>query len=229
MKFYFNLNKLNRMCAQFKIQMTKDELEELGIHISNSFDSINERILPSKTAPVIVKSSQNLKLTGMRFSLVPSWSKESKLKFATHNARIETVLEKPTWRKPFESQHCVVPMTGFFESVYDGAKAGNIIQFHKPDKTLLFAAGVFDFWKNPILETDSFFSFSILTTEPTKFILENGHDRSPIFLNYTDAQSWLTFNSDPKSQIDFLLAQNQKPDLVVEIDRPLKAGWEKRK
>jgi len=217
------------MCAQFTVKTNKAELEALGIEVGQSFESINDRFLPSKVAPVFVKSRDNIKLTGMRFSLIPSWSKEPKVKFATHNARIETVLEKPTWKIPFAKQHCVIPMTGFYESVYEGPIAGNIIQFHKPDESLLFAAGIFDYWKNPENDSDHFYSFSILTTEPTDFILQNGHDRSPIFLDWSRALTWLDFYKPPQSQVDFLLSEQVRPELIVEVDRPLKPGWEKRK
>lgn len=217
------------MCAQFTIKAKKDDFQSLGFAVPESLNEIDERFLPSKFAPVVVKSNTELKLTGMRFSLIPSWSKEPKVKFATHNARIETVLEKPTWRKPFESQHCVVPMTGFFESVYEGEKAGNIIQFHNSEKSILLAAGIFDHWVNPKNKQDNFFSFSILTTEPTKYILENGHDRSPLFLSLADSKEWLHLTGDPKEQVQFLSDRTLRPDLTVTIDRPLKAGWEKRK
>ena len=217
------------MCAQFTLKSKMTDLSELGISVPSSISEIDERFLPSKTAPVIVQSNSELKLTGMRFSLIPSWSKEPKVKFATHNARIETVIEKPTWRKSFESQHCVIPMTGFFESVYEGPKAGNIIQFHKNDQSLLFAAGIFDQWVNPADNQDSFFSFSILTTEPTPFILQNGHDRSPVFLDFKFAKDWLMLKEPSQKMIQFLLQNQQRPDLMVDIDRPLKAGWEKRK
>ena len=217
------------MCAQFTLKSKMTDLAELGISVPSSVTEIDERFLPSKTAPVIVQSNSELKLTGMRFSLIPSWSKEPKVKFATHNARIETVIEKPTWRKSFESQHCVIPLTGFFESVYEGPKAGNIVQFHKQDQSLLFAAGIFDQWVSLENKKDSFFSFSILTTEPTAFILDNGHDRSPVFLDFPFAKDWLKIKESPQKMIDFLLHNQQRPDLVVDIDRPLKAGWEKRK
>ena len=176
------------MCAQFTLKISKEDLQAFGFTIPEDIQQIDQRFLPSKVAPVVVKANADLKLTGMRFSLIPSWSKEPKVKFATHNARLETVLEKPTWKKPFESQHCVVPMTGFFESVYEGEKAGNIIQFHTNENSILFAAGIFDQWVNPENKNDRFFSFSILTTEPTKYILDNGHDRSPLFLLLADAK-----------------------------------------
>lgn len=217
------------MCAQFALKIEANELSiKYGIKVPETVSAIDERFLPYKSAPVIVHDS-GLKLVGMSFSLVPFWSKEPKVKFATHNARIETVIEKPTWRVPFERQHCFVPITSFYESVYEGPEAGNIIKFSRPENEILFAAAIFDLWKSPTEPAKSFFSFSILTTEPTKYILDHGHDRSPIFLNFDDAKSWTTLSEEPIKLVQFLLEKNLKPDLNVEIDRPLKAGWEKRK
>ncbi len=216
------------MCAQFTLKIKANQLSlKYGIKVPENLDEINERFLPYKTAPTVVRDKEkNLKLFPMGFSLVPSWSKDPKVKFATHNARIETVKEKPTWRVPFEKNHCLIPMTSFYESVYEGPKAGHVIEFSPKKEELLFAAGIFDIWKDKEKKDDkSLFTFSILTSEPTQFIMDYGHDRSPIFLKFDDAKEWFNRHGD----VDFLMSKNQKPELVVEIDRPLKAGWEKRK
>ncbi|WP_409479495.1 SOS response-associated peptidase [Pseudobdellovibrio sp. HCB154] len=215
------------MCAQFSLQIAAEELRNLGIAVSSSLEAIDERFLPYTKIPVIVQTPQGLKLTPMNFSLVPAWSKEPKVKFATHNARIETVTEKPAWREPFLSKHCLIPITNFFESVYEGPHAGHIISFQS-EKPMLFAAGLFDVWVNPETK-ELLFSCAILTTEPSPFILENGHDRTPIFLNLEDGKGWLTLRASEKEMVDFLLAKNIYPDLQVTRDRPLKSGWEKRK
>lgn len=221
------------MCSQFALQIMADKLSlQYNIKIPENLEEINERFLPYRKAPVIaVNKYQNsiLQLSPMLFSLVPAWSKESKVKFATHNARIETVIEKPTWKEPFQSKHCVVPLTSFFESAYEGPEAGNIIEFAKPDKDILFAAGIYDIWREPTNPDNKIFSFSILTTEPTAFILEHGHDRSPIFLSFENAKTWLSMNEPPEDMRQFLLRSNERPDLAVTIDRPMKVGWEKRK
>lgn len=239
------------MCSQFELitKATKKALRN-QVKIPDTSEQINIRVLPYQTAPVIaVNKNQNsiLQLSPMSFSLVPSWSKDPKVKFATHNARIETVLEKPTWKDPFLTKHCIVPLTGFFESAYEGPEAGNIIKFRsatsqasqtsassdgttESDDHLLFAAGIYDIWKDPSGDpSKKIFSFSILTTEPTKYILEHGHDRSPLFLSFDDAKEWLHLQSSSTGMIDFLLSKNQKPDLDVSIDRALKPGWEKRR
>ncbi len=265
------------MCAQFALKIKANDLSiKYGIQVPESFfkvNSINQqgfiqaRYLPYTMAPTIVlgRNADELKLVPMSFSLVPSWSKEPKVKFATHNARIETVIEKPTWKIPFQKNHCVIPMTGFFESAYEGPLAGHIIQFQSkphtqpqfkpkpqsqsqalpqvqnitlpelqlsdselPDTELMFAAGVFDCWKNPI-NNEKMFSFAILTTTPTDFILKNGHDRSPIFLNFNSVAEWLELPKTKNNSLDFIKSHQYNPLLQVQIDRPLKPGWEKRK
>lgn len=214
------------MCAQFSLQVAAEELRNLGITVSSTLEGIDERFLPYTKIPVIVQMPQGLKLTPMNFSLVPAWSKEPKVKFATHNARIETVTEKPAWREPFLSKHCLIPITNFFEPVYEGPHAGHIISFGQ--ESILYAAGLFDVWVNPETK-EPLFSCAILTTEPSPFILENGHDRTPIFLKLEDGKTWLTLRASEKEMVEFLLAKNICPDLQVTRDRPLKSGWEKRK
>ena len=220
-----------KMCSQYEVQLDTDQLKtELPeLVLTGSMKSV-ERLLPSKMAPVIVLQDQQLRLVKMKFSLVPSWSKEPKVKFATHNARIESVHEKPTWKKPFLQQHCVVPLTGFFESVYEGPHQGHIIEFKQTSENYMYAAGIFDHWHADPDSTKHFFSYSILTEEPTKFILENGHDRTPIFLNPKNVKDWCSLQSNSFDEVkNKLTPWIQRPNLKTLIERPLKAGWEKRR
>ena len=223
------------MCSVYGLSLQYRRLKDLGISVAYGDGEINSRFMPYTKVPVVVATPQGLKLTPMNFSLVPSWSKEPKAKFATHNARIETITEKPAWREPFKNKHCLIPMTYFCESVYQGPHAGHVISFSREietgqidDAPLLFSAGLFDVWNNP--ETnEQIYSCSIITTEPTAFILENGHDRTPIFLDFDAGKIWLNLLNAPSAEmVDFLLTKNVYPDLRVTRDRPLKPGWEKR-
>ena len=216
------------MCAQFSLKIDLEFLiKTYGISTPANLTTIDLRFLPYQKAPVIVHDS-GPRLVGMNFSLVPSWANKSKVKFATHNARLETVLEKPTWKKPFEKHHCVVPISSFFESVHDGPLSGNMIEFFEQSHHLLFAAGIFDVWQDKENPHVKIHSFAILTTEPDAFIFKNGHDRSPLFLDFENAKTWLTLASDSQKMITFLNEKNQKPSLSVKIDRPLKMSSLKR-
>ncbi len=231
------------MCSQYVLNLDRAEtkqklttfMSEYGIAIDNSDALDSSANHPSNTLPyrksyvavAVLDSKQNLKLKQMQFSLVPSWSKESKVKFATHNARIETVMEKPTWKNPFAGQHCLVPLNGFFESVYLGPLAGNVIEFFSEKQSLLFAAGIYDAWLNKesgeVIE-----SFAILTKQPDPFILENGHDRMPMFLTPGKEVEWLKIKGGEES-LQYLRSNYTKNIIWnVRIFRPLKAGWEKK-
>lgn len=59
------------------------------------------------------------------------------------------------------------------------------------------------------------------------FIKTNGHDRSPLFLDFENSKRWLNPLGDQKKMLDFLKNQAIRPELTIEIDRPLKAGWDK--
>ena len=220
------------MCAQFALKAQANDLSlRFKIKVPETLIEINERFLPYKKAPVVVLNSHGEnQLVTMNFSLVPGWSEEPKVKFATHNARLETVTEKPTWKIPFEKKHCLIPLTSFYESVYEGPLQGNIIEFSDKEHQILWAAGIFDYWKKA---DQDLFSFSILTTTPDSFILDHGHDRSPLFLNYTDGLNWLSLAKQPQTSapdmVRFLSQKLIRPQLNVVTDRPLKAGWEKRK
>lgn len=183
-------------------------------------ETIKRRVLPYQSASVIIKQDDDLIIKDMGFSLVPHWSKEPKVKFATHNARIETIEEKPTWREPLQKHHCIIPISSFMEPVYEGEFVGNIIEFHPKKDSVLWAAGIFDIW-NQQKET-----FTIMTTKPDHFIEKNGHDRSPVFMNYDNAIQWLsTFTN----MLKYIKSNIYRPELTISIDRALKPGWEKRK
>jgi putative SOS response-associated peptidase YedK len=219
------------MCAQFLIKIRIEELKKkFGLILIQGLESeiLEGRILPYQPAPVIINNGQGNVLKKMSFSLVPHWSKERKVKFATHNARIETIAEKPTWKVPFQTKRALVPISRFVEPIYLNDLAGNMVQFFQKDHSILAAAAIYDEWVDPktgeILE-----SFSIITSEPPAFIEKVGHDRCPVFLVESAYDEWLKPGSkDPQFLIEFLKSHTQDLDLEVAIDRPLAKGWEKR-
>lgn len=213
------------MCAQFLLKAKARELENLfGIKMPEGAHDFDERILPYRQSPVITHSGVRM----MNFSLIPSWSKERKPKFATHNARLETIAEKPTWKKPFETKHCLIPLTTFIEPIYENEFAGHMVGFHTKDSALLAAAGVYDEWLDK--ETGEIVeSFAIITDEPPPFIAKIGHDRCPVFLPPPSFQKWL----EPKPQkgpalVEFLKHEKYTPQLTADKDRPMRPGWQKR-
>lgn len=176
-----------------------------------------DRIVPYTPAPILVRGGV---ARHSYFSLIPSWSSERKLKFATHNARLETVAEKASWKVPLVKNHCAVPMSAFVEPIYEGELAGNMVSFISD--SVLWAAGITDTWVDrqtgEIVE-----SFAIITSEPSEYVRKTGHDRQPVFLSDVSARDWISHEGAPApDQISFLRAHATVPAVHAVIDRPLK-------
>jgi putative SOS response-associated peptidase YedK len=218
------------ICAIFLLKSSDAELaSEFGVDSHLHLPAEGQRYLPYSKAPVVTQHNHKNHLTWMNFSLVPAWSDTPRVKFATHNARIETVLTKPTLRKPFLKNHCVIPMSEFVESITEIGRplAGNMVRFSAAEHKLFGSAGIYDEWIDK-KTGEVLTSFAILTTTPPKFIAEQGHDRCPIFLKSDTYNEWLSLQADGEKTQSFLLESVRKLDFVATIDRPLKAGWEKR-
>ena len=228
------------MCAQFlvKSKLTKIASKVDAVPLKAEAGEWKERILPYNQAPVIVQDEKEKHIRLMQFSLVPSWSKERKVKFATHNARLYSfdekqqievpIYEKPTWRGAFSSRHCLVPMTAFIEPIYHGKMAGNMVSFLTKDEDIFFAAGIWEEWISK-KDGEVIDSFSILTDDPVPFVKKIGHSRSPVFLDENAFDQWLEpGKKDPKELLKLLRENKAKLDFTAEVDRPLAKGWEKR-
>lgn len=89
-------------------------------------------------------------------------------------------------------------MKGFYEWVEDENKKKKVIKFTASDKSNIISPVLYDIWMAED-RTEAFASFAIITTEPTKEILEAGHDRSPINIPSHQLDTWLEANNSEKS------------------------------
>ncbi len=213
-----NTSKNNFITESKNNSINVSEIKETALELNT--DSFIFRAFPHQTYPVIIKNKDYHELKLMNYSLIPSWSKTAKPKFATYNARVETIDEKPTWIKPLEKTRCLVPITSFFESCYGGTHGGHIVEFSSKD--IIFLAGVYNTWIDKVTG-EVVDSFAVVTKEPYPFVAKTGHDRSPIYLENKVINLWLDNKMHKISDVkNFLLHQHEEPFLEVAIERKLK-------
>ncbi|MFJ5548146.1 SOS response-associated peptidase [Streptomyces sp. NPDC093225] len=145
------------------------------------------------------------RLRPVKWGLVPSWAKDPSVGSRMINARVETVHEKPAYRKAFTRRRCLLPADGFYEWVAvpasGTAKAYKQPYFIRPaDDGVMAMAGLYEFWRDKSVEDDDdpaawLTTATILTTEATD---EAGriHPRMPLALHPDDYATWL----DPAHQ-----------------------------
>lgn len=218
------------MCAQFTIKSNIRQLEQkYGLApLADNDEPIDLRVVPYQEAPIIVLRDGIKMMQTMNYSMIPSWSKERKCKFATHNARLDSIEQKPTWKRPFFYQHCLVPMTHFIEPIYEHELAGKMVAFRSKHGDYLTAAGIYDQWMDK-KTGEVIDSFAIITSDPPDFVYRTGHDRCPLFLEEDAAEEWLRIKSENPAELKQLLLEGRKDvEFDTQVDRPLKPGWEKR-
>lgn len=156
------------------------------------------------------------KLVGLRWGLVPSWAKDPSGGARMINARLETVAEKPSFRKAFRTRRCLIPADGYYEwyastqpgagAKTSGAKTSKQPFYIHPvgeggpegaagaSTPLMAMAGIYEFWRDPARERDDpdawLTSCSIITTSASDD-LGRIHDRMPVQVARADWDAWL--------------------------------------
>lgn len=171
------------------------------------------RVFPNTFSPIITAQQSKKIILPMRYRLRPNGSTEEiPSKFNVFNARLDSLLTKKTWKPLIGKHHGLVTLEKFYEWVPDHSTGKTkLISFTPIDGDHYFSPCIYDYWKNQD-GTIAFYSFAIITTDPTPQILEMGHDRSPIFLDNTKIESWLNCNNT----FDALQTLKKNDQLVFE-------------
>ena len=139
---------------------------------------------PTQTVPVFI-TEQTL---GMRWGLVPEWSKEPNSRFATFNARAETIASKPSFRNAWKhSRRCLIPALGYYEWKTEAGKKQPYFVRSTKSEPLVFA-GIWEHWQRGGEQLDS----CAIITRPAAPGLASLHQRMPVMLLPKMAGEWLS-------------------------------------
>jgi putative SOS response-associated peptidase YedK len=134
----------------------------------------------------------------MRWGLVPSWSTDISSRYATFNARIETIESKPAFRNAWrKNQKCLIPALGYYEwRIEQGEKQPYFVTSH--DQQMLVFAGL---WDDCSIGDAQLKSCSIITAE-SRVELKQIHERMPLVINLDTARQWLESGAEKSLLLD---------------------------
>jgi putative SOS response-associated peptidase YedK len=143
-------------------------------------------------------------LRTLRWGLVPFWAKDPAIGNKMINARMETVHEKPAYRKAFASRRCLLPADGYYEwyATEQKTKAGKPLKqpffIHPADGSVMAMAGLYEIWRDPTRDEDDpqrfLWTCTVLTTTAEDAV-GHIHDRMPLLVEPDRWDAWL----DPRA------------------------------
>ncbi|MGB7962931.1 MAG: SOS response-associated peptidase [Propionicimonas sp.] len=198
------------MCGRYAASANQDLLEEAFEidDVAGPLPSPSFNVAPTDLVPAVVErvidGQLRRRLVPLRWGLVPSWSKTASGAARLINARLETVAEKPSFRRAFAVRRCLLPADGYYEwyvANQPGPQGKPVKQpfFIRPaDGSLLAMAGLYEFWKTP--DGAWLSTCTIITTAATDAV-GRLHDRMPVTVARAGWASWLDpgFDGDPRA------------------------------
>ena len=171
------------MCGRFAVDKKPEEIaEEVQAEWDdNTWNMPSWNVCPTSYSPVL---SEGL-LHSWTWGLIPSWSRDDKRRAALINARIETIVEKPSFRNLVGRKQCIIPCDGYYEWLREGKQ--KIPYYLKRHAGMLLLAGLWDVWKDGT--GTEIHSFTVITKEADESIAHI-HNRMPVILELEEAKKW---------------------------------------
>jgi putative SOS response-associated peptidase YedK len=135
----------------------------------------------------LVDERPDRQLRTLKWGLVPSWAKDLKIASKLINARMETVTEKPAFRRAAERRRCLVPADGYYE--WMKSAAGKTPIYLHGEGVLSFA-GLYEI-RRDLLDPDQWLWTYTIVTCTAADSLGHIHDRSPVVVPPDLRDAWL--------------------------------------
>jgi len=195
------------MCGRINVSDHKGVqqlLSHLGITLNKTGFKPRFNIAPGAEIPVAFNSDFP-DLAYMQWGIVPHWARNKPGSRPLINARIETALEKPSFRNLIRRSRAIIPVNGFYEWRRAG-KQKDPYYIKTPGNEAMALAGIYQITQEGTLEV------AILTKEGTGK-MATIHHRMPVLLAYDKMVDWLAPQSD--DDIMNLVTTQKAPELEL--------------
>lgn len=217
------------MCGRYASSRSPDDLAEEFEVVDSRLDkplAPDYNVAPTKDVYAVLERTSKehpeeppaRQLRTLRWGLVPSWAKDPGIGSKMINARMETVAEKPAFRKAFAVRRCLLPADGYFEwyPTEQKGKSGKPLKqpfyIHPADGSVMAMAGLYEIWKDPTRDDDDPDRFrwtcTVLTTDAPDE-LGKIHDRMPLLVTRDNRDAWLDPGTDKDRLLDLLVPAQQ--------------------
>lgn len=189
------------MCRKYVLASSLDKIEtRFHVRINPYTLPIPESFAVSGTHLAYVITSENPhEILVYQFGMTPYWAKKP---MNLINARAEgdknanddayyngpnSIFLKQAFKKPIQSQRCLVIADAFYE--WSADKKPYLAYLQDKERPFAFA-GIFDRWKDPD-SGEGLTSFAIITTTANSLLQQIGVKRMPVILTKSNETKWI--------------------------------------
>jgi putative SOS response-associated peptidase YedK len=193
------------MCGRFALYSSISDLKKaFAVDAVTGEMKPGYNIAPSDEIYAIIQQKER-RMEKLHWGLVPAWAKNPSLTSGLINARVETLHEKPSFKRAFQKRRCLIPANGFYEwkdkqPWYFIPAKGNLFGF----------AGLWETWKGS--GEAVYNSCAIITTEASES-MQKIHDRMPLILKPEAIDEWLNPAIEGYDRLNMILKNGREPEV----------------
>jgi putative SOS response-associated peptidase YedK len=192
------------MCGRFVITSAPAALRQLFGYVEQPNFPPRYNVAPTQPIPVVLAENGGRHFRLMRWGLLPGWVKDPRGFTLLINARSETVLEKPAFKRAIRRRRGLVPADGYFEWKAEGGRKQPFF-IHRADGEPLGFAAIFETWVGP--NGEEMDTVAIVTAAAGEDLAAL-HDRVPVTISPRDFERWLDCGRD---EVDAILPLLKAP------------------
>ncbi len=178
------------MCGRFTLTIDPGDLQQ-ELDLGPIAGELYKRFNIAPTQPVAVVTDAEKRLVELfHWGLVPFWAKDPSIGSRMINARGESLAEKPSFRKAFESRRCLILADGFYEwsKPVDKGERKTPYYFQLATGKPFTFAGLWETWRDP--QGQTLRSCTIITCQANERVALI-HERMPVILPPETRWQWL--------------------------------------
>lgn len=228
------------MCGRFVVAKTAGEILTIfeADEIIGEQPGISYNVAPTQPISIVVDRAfekaedgsplgeLHREIHAARWGLIPRWSKDGPSSGAPLvNGRIETILEKPSFKDSVIRRRCVIPASGYYEWHVDADGNKQPFYINAGSDGMFALAGLYEWWRDPSKAENDPARWLLSATTLTKASapeLAHIHDRNPVLLTPDALEAWI----DPhiEGDQDLLDAVAAESDVVAAEAEFFKVG-----
>jgi putative SOS response-associated peptidase YedK len=209
------------VCGRY-VSVSSPTLLAERLHVDEvraSDEEANYNVTPRTEVPIVAETKEHRRvLDRVRWGLVPSWAKDTKIGDRLINARSDGVATKPAYRRAFEKRRCLIPADGFYEwRVLPGPAKRKQKQPYfiaRVDREPMAFAGLYEVWRDRSDPDAEWMRSCVIVTTDANEKLAPIHDRMPVVLPERAWKEWLDVDNHDTEQLARLLVPAPSEEFV---------------